>query len=552
MIARIVFSLATLLTVTTLQAADKQNLVFILADDLGWSDTTLYGTTNFYETPNIERLAKRGMLFTNAYTAHPLCSPTRSSIMTGIDPARSGFTSAAGHVAKVILKKELSERARPDRKVLTPQSVSRLDTNYITLAETIKKAGYATGHFGKWHLGKQPYSPREHGFDVDVPEWWGPGPAGSYVAPWKFPDSLDFDPRIPDEHIEDRMAEEAVAFINRNRDRPFFLNYWAFSVHAPFDGKRKLIEKYEAKADPNDPQRVPVYGAMVESLDDAVGQLLDTLDRLQLSKNTIVVFFSDNGGNMYDRVDGLPPTSNTPLRGGKATIYEGGSRVPCAVVWPGRTQPGSTTDALLSSSDWYPTLLDMMQIDKPHDLQFDGFSQRATLLNQPGPRQSVIGFVPNYFPKPETIPSTYIRRGDWKLIRFHGDSENQNDRFELYNLADDVGESTDVSATHPELVKNLDAEIEAYLARTKAAVPIPNPAYNPRSTSARQQSEPPKKRPDPSTIFQRRDVNNDGSITLNEYIGNPKNRDIKALTRQFKARDKNEDDRLSLEEINRE
>ena len=546
MIARIALSLATLLTVTTLQAVEKQNLVFILADDLGWSDTTLYGTTHFYETPNIERLAKRGMLFTSAYTAHPLCSPTRSSIMTGLDPARTGFTSAAGHVANVILEKQLPERARPDQKVLTPQSVSRLDPKYTTLAETIKKAGYVTGHFGKWHLGKQPYSPRKHGFDVDVPEWWGPGPAGSYVAPWKFPDSLDFDPRTPDEHIEDRMAQEAVAFITKNRDIPFFLNYWAFSVHAPFDGKRKLLEKYEAKADPDDPQRVPVYAAMVESLDDAVGQLLDTLDRLNLSENTIVVFFSDNGGNMYDRVDGLPPTSNTPLRGGKATIYEGGSRVPCAVIWPGKTLPGSISDALLSSSDWYPTLIDMMQIDRPNDLQFDGFSQRATLLNQAGPRQSLVGFVPNYFPKPETIPSTYIRRGDWKLIRFHGDNENQTDRFELYHLANDVGESNDVSDSHPHMVKKLDAEIDAYLTRTKAAVPIPNPAYNPKVMNIPPQT---KKRPDPNTFFQRRDVNNDGTITLQEYIGNPKIRDVEALTRQFNGRDRNQDERLSLEEI---
>jgi arylsulfatase A-like enzyme len=313
MIPRFLVFLAFLAAPCVLRAADRPNLVFILADDLGWSDTTLYGTTAFYETPNIERLAERGMLFTNAYTAHPLCSPTRCSIMTGLDPARTGFTSAAGHVAHVTLEKKLSDRARPDWKVLTPTSVSRLDTRYATLAETIKAAGYVTGHFGKWHLGKEPYSPCQHGFDVDVPQWWGPGPAGSYVAPWRFPDSLDFDPRMPDEHIEDRMADEAVVFLEKNKDKPFFLNYWAFSVHAPFDGKQRLIEKYAAKADPKNPQRCPVYGAMVESLDDAVGKLIDTLDRLKLTEKTIVVFFSDNGGNMYSRVDGIPPTSNAPL-----------------------------------------------------------------------------------------------------------------------------------------------------------------------------------------------------------------------------------------------
>ena len=560
MIARLTFSLAAtlisvtlvtgnLLTVTSIQAAEKPNLVFILADDLGWSDTTLYGTTSFYETPNIERLAKRGMLFTNAYTAHPLCSPTRSSIMTGLDPARTGFTSAAGHVANVILEKQLSPRARPNQKVLTAQSVSRLDTKYTTLAETIRQAGYVTGHFGKWHLGKEPYSPCEHGFDVDIPKWWGPGPAGSYVAPWKFPDSLDFDPRMPAEHIEDRMADEAIEFITANQDKPFFLNYWAFSVHAPFDGKEELLQKYVGKADPENPQRVPVYGAMVESLDDAVGKILDTLDRLELSNDTIIVFFSDNGGNMYDRVDGIPPTSNAPLRGGKATIYDGGSRVPCAVVWPGRTQPGSSTDALLSSSDWYPTLIEMMHIPKPNDLQFDGVSQKATLLHQQGPRQSLICFVPNYFPKPDTIPSTYIRRGPWKLICFHGDGENLTDRFELYNLVDDISELNDLSATHPDIVSKLDAEIKTYLDHKNAAVPIPNPSYNPESKLSPQKSKPEKPRANSNALFKRRDVNSDGFVTLKEYIGNPKNRDVKALTRQFKTRDKNEDERLSLEEM---
>ena len=550
MIHRLAILLA-IIAPCALRAADRPNLVFILADDLGWSDTTLYGTTSFYETPNIERLARRGMLFTNAYSAHPLCSPTRCSIMTGLDPARTGFTSAAGHVGNVILEKKLPERAKPDQKVLTPRSVSRLDTKYRTLAETIKSAGYVTGHFGKWHLGKEPYSPRQHGFDVDVPHWWGPGPAGSYVAPWKFPDSLDFDPSVPNEHIEDRMADEAVAFIEKNKDKPFFLNYWAFSVHGPWDGKPTLIEKYVAKADPKNPQRLPVYGAMVESLDNAVGQLIDTLDRLELSENTIVVFFSDNGGNMYSRVDGIPPTSNTPLRGGKATIYEGGTRVPCAVVWPGKTRPESKTDALLSSSDWYPTLLDMKRIVKPADVSFDGVSQTTTLLGQRGPRESLVCFVPNYFPQPETIPSTYVRRGDWKLIRFHGDGSSGADRHELYNLAKDIGELKDVSALNPELVKQLDSEIEHYLARMKAAVPVPNPAYDPKTIVDSQIPKQNRKRPDPVTIFKRRDTNHDGFVTLEEYIGNPKNRNVPALTLQFKAQDVNNDQRLTLEEMKR-
>jgi len=533
-----------LVLATALVADERPNLVFILADDLGWSDTTLYGTTEFYETPNIERLAKRGILFSNAYTAHPLCSPTRSSIMTGLDPARTGFISAAGHLPGVNLEKKMPPQGPTNLKMRLARSVTRLDTKYTTLAETIQGAGYVTGHFGKWHLGHEPYTPLEHGFDTDVPHWWGPGPAGSYVAPWRFPDKLDFDPAVPNEHIEDRMATEAIAFIEKNREKPFFLNYWAFSVHGPWDGKQELIDKYARKADPESPQRLPVYGAMVESLDDAVGRLLDTLDRLELTEKTIIVFFSDNGGNMYSQVDGITVTSNAPLRGGKATIYDGGSRVPCAVVWPGRTRPGSRSDAFLTSTDWYPTLLEMMEIKKPEGLKLDGFNQVPALLGKAGPRTSICCFVPSYFSRPGTIPSTYLRCGDWKLIRFHGDGEKGADRFELYNLKKDIGETRNLAAIKPQLVKQLNAEMDAYLLETEAIVPVANPAYDPDARPA-----PVRKPIDPEVLFKRRDVNKDGFMTLKEYIGNPEGRNLPALTKQFNKRDANKDGRVTLEEM---
>lgn len=234
--------LASLVILASALAAKQPNLVFILADDLGLADTTLYGHTKFYQTPNIERLAKRGMTFTRAYSASPLCSPTRAAILTGLSPARTGITTPNCHLPQVVLEATTGTRAAAAQKSIQPTPATRLKTEYRTLAEALKDAGYATGHFGKWHLGPEPYSPLQQGFDVDLPHHPGPGPAGSYLAPWKFAD-FDHDPDTPDQHIEDRMAKEAVAFMEKHRDGPFFLNYWMFSVHAPFDNSDTLAGK---------------------------------------------------------------------------------------------------------------------------------------------------------------------------------------------------------------------------------------------------------------------------------------------------------------------
>ncbi|MDB4310877.1 sulfatase, partial [bacterium] len=324
-------------------------------------DTTLYGHTKLYQTPNIERLAKRGMTFTRAYSASPLCSPTRSSILTGLHPARTGLTTPNCHTGQPILSASEGKTGNPAKKAVQPNPVNRLDTKFYTLGESFRDAGYATGHFGKWHLGAAPHSPLEHGFEIDIPHWHGPGPAGNFVAPWRYP---DFDPNTPNEHIEDRMAEEAVAFMEKNQDKPFLLNYWMFSVHAPFDAKPKVIDKYRALIDPKDPQRSPTYAAMVEAMDDAVGTLIDALDRLKIADNTIIVFFSDNGGNMYNEIDGTSPTSNFPLRGGKAAMFEGGVRVPMIVAWPGNIAADTRNDALVQSTDFFPTFLDLLPLKK--------------------------------------------------------------------------------------------------------------------------------------------------------------------------------------------
>jgi arylsulfatase A-like enzyme len=492
-------SLSALLAVFVLQAraAERPNVVFILADDLGWSDTTLYGHTDFYRTPNIERLAKRGMTFTRAYAASPLCSPTRSSILTGLNPARTGITAPNCHLPQVVLEAAAGKTAGPGMKAVGPTVVTRLDTKYRTLAETLKDAGYATGHFGKWHLGPEPYSPLQHGFDVDVPHWPGPGPAGSFVAPWKFP---DFDPATPDEHIEDRMAREAVAFMEKHRDEPFFLNYWMFSVHAPFDAKQALIDDYRGRVHPADAQRSPTYAAMVESMDDAVGTLIDTLDRLGLSEKTLVVFTSDNGGNMYNEIDGTTPTSNRPLRGGKATMFEGGIRVPWIVRWPGITGEGARNDSLVQTCDFYPTLLEILDLPAAAGQKFDGVSIVPALKGQPFARESIFTYFPHNPPVPDWIPpSVSVHSGDWKLIRiFHG-GDNGAHRWKLYNLREDIGESHDLASEQPERVRELDARISAFLTDTKAVVPVPNPnfkstAYHPENEGkpARQKVAKPK------------------------------------------------------------
>lgn len=457
----------------------QPNVVFILADDLGWADTTLYGHTTLYKTPNVERLAQRGMTFMRAYSASPLCSPTRSAVLTGLSPARTGITTPNCHLPQVVLEAKIGASGHPTQKSIQPSPVTRLDTKYRTLAETLKDAGYATGHFGKWHLGPEPYSPLQHGFDVDLPHTAGPGPAGSYVAPWKFKD-FDHDPMIPDEHIEDRMAKEAVTFMEKHKDEPFFLNYWMFSVHAPFDAKKALIDRYRTRIDPKDEQRSPTYAAMIESMDDAIGTLLDTLDRLKIADNTIIVFTSDNGGNMYNEVDGTTPTSNRPLRGGKATMFEGGVRMPCIIAWPGITKAGTRSDALVQSEDFYPTFLEALDLKPEADQRFDGASILPALKGNALAGKAVFQYFPHAPGVPDWLPpAVSVHRDDWKLIRiFHGGEKGAH-RYLLFNLRDDLGEQLNLSTQKPELVAELDALIEKFLADTHAVVPVPNPAFDP-------------------------------------------------------------------------
>jgi len=479
------------------------NIVFILADDLGAHDLGCFGST-FYETPNIDRLAARGARFTQAYAANPLCSPTRASILTGQYPARIGITSPVCHLPEIQLEKKLISARQPGFKALNADSITRLKPDYFTLAEALKEAGYATAHFGKWHLGwnrkdhpEDRYEPKDQGFDVDFPHTpKAPGPGGGYMAPWKF----ITDPPLgapAGTHISDRMSQEAAKFIRAHastgsaQSRPFYVNYWAYSVHSPWNARRDYIEYFKPKADQKNPQHNPLYAAMVKSLDDGVGRLLAAVDEAGIADHTIIVFFSDNGGWAYppratdpEGFANMPATSNSPLRSGKASIYEGGTREACIVVWPGKVPPGTTNDALLQSVDWYPTLLAMCGL-KPHaDLKLDGVDQVPALLEGKPVRDRVFCHFPHGSHGqakeiPGFLPSAYVRKGDWKLIRFFADNADGSDRFELYNLKDDIGETKDLAAGKPELVREFSDLINGFLRDTDAVIPIRNPAYDP-------------------------------------------------------------------------
>ena len=485
------FLLACLVAGTTLaQAQDRPNVVLILADDLGWVDTELIGETSLYETPNLKRLADRGMTFSNAYAASPICSPTRASILTGQTPARHGMTQPAGHVPKVRYEPETQASGPPHQKCTNVQSVTRLHPSLPTLGKVLKQAGYQTAHFGKWHLGREGHTPLQHGFDIDLPHWYGPGPKTSYLAPWGYTNPA-FKEGKPGEHIEDRMAREAVAWLNqRDPAKPFFMNYWQFSVHAPFSAKPELIEHYRKKIKRGEHQQSPTYAAMVHSLDDAVGTLLDALDKEGIADQTVIVFYSDNGGNIHcglEETDAkgeqyiCPITSNHPLRGGKGGIHDGGIRVPAVVVWPGVTKGKTQSDTRIQSTDLYPTILNMLGVDLPKGHTIDGVDFTQALRGEAMERSPMFTYAPYHGNTPQWLPpSMAVHHGDWKLIRtFHYGDDGEH-AYRLYNLRDDIGENNNLAVSKPQKVKELDQLITDYIAQANVVIPKPNPKFDPK------------------------------------------------------------------------
>ena len=485
--------LALLLAPLATYAADKPNVIFILADDLGAHDLGCFGST-FYETPNLDRLAKRGTRFTQAYAASPLCSPTRSSILTGQYPARTGITAPVCHLPTVQLEKSLAKNENGKVRLLDASSLTRLKPEYFTVAEAFKEAGYATAHFGKWHLGQNlkagdTYEPRDQGFDLDWPHTPNAaGPSPSYLAPWKFIK----DPAITDEvgvNIEDRMSKEAAKYIAAHKAKPFYLNYWAFSVHGPWNARADTVEYFKSKTDPKNPQHNPLYAAMVKSLDDGVGRLLQAVDDAGIADNTIIVFYSDNGGFAYppkktnpEGYAEIPATSNLPLRSGKASLYEGGTREPFILAWTGKAKAGANSDILFQSVDFYPTLLSFVGL-KPRDgLKLDGLDQSKALLGGESPRDRVFCHFPHGNATRDSVmdgfyAGTYVRKGDWKLLRFYARNDDGSDDLELYDLKNDLGERRNLAKEKPELVKELNGLITDFLKDTEAVIPKLNPHF---------------------------------------------------------------------------
>jgi arylsulfatase A-like enzyme len=453
----------------------KTNVIFILADDLGWKDLTCYGS-DFYETPNLDAFAETGVLFTNAYTASPLCSPTRASIMTGQEPGRLRFTTPSGHVPQVVLDPKESSTGPTHFKTATPQTCTRLKNEYLTFAEVLKENGYSTAFMGKWHLGREPYIPENQGFDVVVGGREHPGPPGpgNFFAPW----NCETLPVVPDgTHISDVLTDEAIKYMTTQKDNPFLLCLWYYDVHAPFQAKEELKKKYQAKLNPKHIQRSPTMAGMIETMDINIGRVLKTIKDLQLEDETIVVFTSDNGGNMYDGPDCTNPTNNYPLRAGKGNNYEGGVRVPMIVRVPGVTKAGKKSEVVTSTVDHYKSLLELLDIPFPEELITDGVSYVDALKGKKYDREPIYSTFCHNVIATGNRANISMRQGPWRLYKFYFDGSNQEHRYELYNLDKDISETNNLADKMPKKVLAMTKLLDAHAEEAGILLPHKNENY---------------------------------------------------------------------------
>ena len=439
---------------------DKPNIVFILADDLGWTDLGCFGS-GYYETPNIDRLAAQGMKFTSAYTNGPNCAPTRACLISGRYSPRHGiYTVGSGARGQAKF-----------RKMVPVENRTKLPLSEVTIAEALRSADYATGMFGKWHLGAdENHHPSKRGFDEAIVT------RGRHFAP-RFTTNPPVD--VDDgTYLADFLTDRALGFLERHKDEPFFLYLPHFAVHTPIEAKADSIAKFRDKKSTGG-HRDPVYAGMIDSVDQSVGRIMDKLDELKLADNTLVIFYSDNGGHGGYATIGGPTgrniTDNAPLRGGKGMFYEGGVRVPLIVRWPATIAAGSVCETPVIGIDFYPTFLGLAGATGDPKHQLDGVSL-APLFRSSGKgpldRDAIYWHFPGYLQANvkagtwRTTPAGSIRSGDHKLIEFFEDG-----RLEMYDLGADLGETHDLVATHPELATKLHGKLLAWRQRVGAPMP---------------------------------------------------------------------------------
>lgn len=457
-------ALPAFLLVSSAGAQQRPNVLFILVDDMGWADLEGYGS-DLHRTPRIDALANQGMRFTNAYSASPVCSPTRASIMTGKHPAKLHMT----------IWREAAKRPPLDRPLLPPITRDSLPHGEVTIAEVLHEAGYMTAHVGKWHLGTAEYYPQTQGFDYNVGGtlWGAPQ---TFFYPYSGSQTFSGLRYVPHlgggqagEYLTDRLTSEAIRILRAERGKPFFVHLAFHTVHTPIEGKPMIVERYRQRIRQGMLHRNPHYAAMVHALDENVGRVLDTLDDLGVADNTLVILTSDNGGYI-NKFDGTQVTDNTPLRSGKGSLYEGGIRVPAIVRWPGVTPPGAESDVPISSIDYYRTILSATGLpgDREYNRTVDGIDL-TPLLKDPdhAPDRAALYFhYPHYYAT--TSPVSALRLGRWKLLRYYEDS-----RTELYDLTDDRGERLNLAGAKPQITTALTERLEAWWERMGAQHPSP-------------------------------------------------------------------------------
>jgi arylsulfatase A-like enzyme len=427
--------------------ASPPNIVLVLMDDMGWRDVG-FMDNSFVETPNLDRLAKKGLVFSQAYASAPNCAPTRACLMSGQYTPRHGIYTVVDPRQPV---------GSPWHKMISATSQDTLDTAVVTVAESLKAGGYATAFFGMWNLGRGrtgPVTPGGQGFETVV-----------------FPENLGFgkDEYFDDKrnYLSDRLTDEVIRFIEANSRSPFFAYYADHAVHAPFNPKPDLLKKYDAKArSSSDRRNDPAYAATIEAVDQTIGRIIATLDRLHLTDKTTVIFTSDNGGTQQ---------YTPPLAGGKGELYEGGLRVPLVIAGSEVKKPGTICQVPVASIDFYPTLLDLAKLPPPAAQILDGESLLPLLRGQAEfSRTRLYWHFPCYVGK--ATPSSAMREGDFKLIEFF----EEGGRRELYDLRNDPYEERDLSATMPDKLKSMYRSLQAWQKETGAAVPrAANPAYQP-------------------------------------------------------------------------